>query len=103
MVEISLAEIDDVAIVSIKKSVSLVSLVTHHNSIFAGQIFQKTKRNKIILEMENVIKIDSAGIAEIIKVYRKLKHNDGTLAPTGMNSDISRSIRSAGLDKVLNI
>lgn len=62
---------------------------------------QNTK--KVIIDLEELTYLNSMGLSEIIKVYKKSKENDTKLILCSLNENIHKLFRITKINKLINI
>ena len=86
--------------------IQLEGEIDHHSAgKFREKIdmaFDPTDCRQIIFDFSNVTFMDSSGIGMIIGRYKNAKQRGGTVAISGMNSEIGRIFQISGLAKIID-
>jgi len=78
----------------------------HYASLLRVEVDARIKREKpkeLLLELTNMVFMDSSGLGFIMGRLRKMQKNEGTMMLVNPNRAVERMINMAGIDKFIKI
>ncbi|MEI6314468.1 MAG: STAS domain-containing protein [Syntrophus sp. (in: bacteria)] len=92
--------IDDIGIVTVRGNMSADAIEKTRGEI---ESLVAKDGQKLILDMEGVAFIDSAGIGAVVYLVKKCRHSGGAVKIANVQGMVKDVFRMAGLDKALDI
>lgn len=67
------------------------------------ELFQNTDVKKLLINMTDVIYIDSAGLSVLIAAHRQISDREGTFGLSNLQQPVRQVCHITGIDKVIQI